>query len=115
MKVIYKITYPNGKIYIGQDLTGDHFAGVGFDCAPSVVKVARPETTAVEPVLFGLGVKLNSHEPASEGSVLWPTEEPTKTKIRINTLRGKKLFGDIRSSIARIQPRTSIQSEFVLT
>lgn len=22
MKVIYKITYPNGKIYIGQDLTG---------------------------------------------------------------------------------------------
>ena len=21
MKVIYKITYPNGKIYIGQDLT----------------------------------------------------------------------------------------------
>ncbi len=23
MKVIYKITYPNGKIYIGQDLTDD--------------------------------------------------------------------------------------------
>ena len=22
MKVIYKITYPNGKIYIGKDLTG---------------------------------------------------------------------------------------------
>jgi len=22
MKVVYKITYPNGKIYIGQDLTG---------------------------------------------------------------------------------------------
>ena len=22
MKVLYKITYPNGKIYIGQDLTG---------------------------------------------------------------------------------------------
>jgi hypothetical protein len=22
MKVIYKITYPNGKIYVGQDLTG---------------------------------------------------------------------------------------------
>ncbi len=23
MKVIYKITYPNGKIYIGSDVTGD--------------------------------------------------------------------------------------------
>jgi hypothetical protein len=23
MKVIYKITYPNGKIYIGQDITDD--------------------------------------------------------------------------------------------
>jgi hypothetical protein len=23
MKVIYKITYPNGKIYVGKDLTGD--------------------------------------------------------------------------------------------
>jgi hypothetical protein len=22
MKVIYKITYPNGKVYVGQDLTG---------------------------------------------------------------------------------------------
>ena len=22
MKVIYKITYPNGKIYVGKDLTG---------------------------------------------------------------------------------------------
>ena len=22
MKVVYKITYPNGKIYVGQDLTG---------------------------------------------------------------------------------------------
>ena len=24
MKVIYKITYPNGKIYIGKDLTDTH-------------------------------------------------------------------------------------------
>jgi hypothetical protein len=24
MKVIYKITYPNGKIYIGKDSTGDN-------------------------------------------------------------------------------------------
>lgn len=31
MKVIYKITYPNGKIYIGKDLTGtlNYFGSVG--------------------------------------------------------------------------------------
>ena len=29
MKVIYKITYPNGKIYIGQDSTGDNLRYFG--------------------------------------------------------------------------------------
>jgi hypothetical protein len=33
MKVIYKITYPNGKIYIGKDLTGTltYFGSVNSD------------------------------------------------------------------------------------
>lgn len=33
MKVIYKITYPNGKIYIGQDITDDirYFGSVNRD------------------------------------------------------------------------------------
>jgi len=29
MKVIYKITYPNGKIYVGKDLTGDNLRYFG--------------------------------------------------------------------------------------
>ena len=31
MKIIYKITYPNGKIYIGQDLTdsANYFGSAG--------------------------------------------------------------------------------------
>ena len=29
MKVIYKITYPNGKIYIGRDSTGDNLRYFG--------------------------------------------------------------------------------------
>ncbi|OQD43485.1 hypothetical protein BUL40_06545 [Croceivirga radicis] len=33
MKVIYKITYPNGKIYIGKDLTGsiNYFGSANSD------------------------------------------------------------------------------------
>jgi len=31
MKVIYKITYPNGKIYVGQDVTGS----VGYFGSPN--------------------------------------------------------------------------------
>jgi hypothetical protein len=33
MKVIYKITYPNGKIYIGKDLTNsaNYFGSAGHD------------------------------------------------------------------------------------
>jgi hypothetical protein len=31
MKVIYKITYPNGKIYIGQDITGS----IGYFGSPN--------------------------------------------------------------------------------
>ena len=29
MKVIYKITYPNGKIYVGKDATGDNLRYFG--------------------------------------------------------------------------------------
>jgi hypothetical protein len=29
MKVIYKITYPNGKIYVGRDSTGDNLRYFG--------------------------------------------------------------------------------------
>jgi hypothetical protein len=91
--------------HVGQILPGITSLESVSITLPSMVKVARPGTTAVVPVVFGLGVKLNSHEPASDGSVLWPTDDLTKTTIRINTLPEKKLLGDIRTSIARIQSR----------
>lgn len=37
MKVIYKITYPNGKIYIGQDVT-DSIGYFGSPCSEHVAK-----------------------------------------------------------------------------
>ena len=40
MKVIYKITYPNGKIYVGQDLTGS----ISYFGAPNSKLVAADFT-----------------------------------------------------------------------
>ena len=36
MKVIYKITYPNGKIYVGQDVTNS----IGYFGSPNSIYVA---------------------------------------------------------------------------
>jgi hypothetical protein len=41
-KVVYKITYPNGKIYIGKDLTGT-FTYMGSASGPHVEKDFTPE------------------------------------------------------------------------
>ena len=45
MKVIYKITYPNGKIYVGKDLTGSanyfvsvHSATIAADFTPEQLR-----------------------------------------------------------------------------
>jgi hypothetical protein len=41
MSVIYKITYPNGKIYIGQDITGD-INYFGSACSHLIAKDFAP-------------------------------------------------------------------------
>ena len=41
-KVIYKITYPNGKIYVGKDLTGT-LAYFGSVCSDLVARDFTPE------------------------------------------------------------------------
>ena len=45
MKIIYKITYPNGKFYIGKDLTGSanyfgsaHSATIALDFLPEQLR-----------------------------------------------------------------------------
>jgi hypothetical protein len=40
MKVVYKITYPNGKIYVGQDVTGS----IGYFGSPSSKHIAADFT-----------------------------------------------------------------------
>jgi len=41
MKVIYKITYPNGKIYVGKDSTGNTFTYFG---SPESANIERDFT-----------------------------------------------------------------------
>lgn len=43
MKGIYKITYPNGKIYIGKDLTGSINAGFYYALSlPGIALITLP-------------------------------------------------------------------------
>jgi diphthamide synthase subunit DPH2 len=43
MKVIYKITYPNGKIYVGKDSTGDNLRYFGSPNREYLEKDFTPE------------------------------------------------------------------------
>jgi hypothetical protein len=49
MKVIYKITYPNGKIYVGKDLTDDinYFGSASSDLIAKDFSREQRETFAV--------------------------------------------------------------------
>ncbi|HOY24124.1 MAG TPA: hypothetical protein PK002_13310 [Cellvibrio sp.] len=55
LKVIYKITYPNGKIYIGKDLTDD-INYFGSACSQFIAKdftrEQRQKMTIVKEILF---------------------------------------------------------------
>jgi len=55
MKVIYKITYPNGKIYIGKDLTGTltYFGSVNSELvAQDFTKEQRDDFTIRKQILM---------------------------------------------------------------
>ena len=55
MKVIYKITYPNGKIYVGKDLTDsiNYFGSVDDDLiAADFTREQRPDFTARKEILW---------------------------------------------------------------
>jgi len=55
MNVIYKITYPNGKIYIGKDLTDTitYFGGVNSDLvAKDFTREKRKYFTVRKEILF---------------------------------------------------------------
>ena len=55
MKVIYKITYPNGKIYIGQDVTDsiNYFGSAhGASVAPDFTREQRRDFTVRREIVW---------------------------------------------------------------
>ena len=68
MKVIYKITYPNGKIYIGKDLTDTitYFGSVNSELvAKDFTREQRKDFTIRKEIIFESDneVEINRKEP----------------------------------------------------
>jgi len=65
MKVIYKITYPNGKIYVGQDLTGS----ISYFGSPNSALVAADFT------------KEQAHDFTARKEILWESDTATEAEV----------------------------------
>jgi hypothetical protein len=64
-KVIYKITYPNGKIYVGQDLTGS----ISYFGSPNSKLVAADFT------------KEQARDFKVHKQILWESEDATDAEV----------------------------------
>lgn len=69
VKVIYKITYPNGKIYIGQDVTGS----IGYFGSPNSALVVADFT---EEQACDLTIR---------EQILWKSEDATNEEVDANS------------------------------
>src|SRR5580704_12296476 len=67
LKVIYKITYPNGKIYIGQDITNS----VGYFGSPNSKNIAKDFTDE----------ELKKFTVTKE--IIWSSETATNKEVNI--------------------------------
>jgi|ERR1700692_981158 hypothetical protein len=65
MKVVYKITYPNGKIYVGQDLTGS----INYCGSPNSALVAADFTEE------------QSRDFTVRKQILWESEHATNEEV----------------------------------
>ena len=65
-KQVYKITYPNGKIYVGMDLTG------------SVTYFGSP--TAKARIAADLGEQVNDY--SARKTILWESDDATDAEVR---------------------------------
>ena len=76
LKVIYKITYPNGKIYIGQDLTDsiNYFGSANS-------KVIEKDFTKEERQNFTITKK-----------ILWESEDASKSQVNEKELEYIKKY-----------------------
>jgi hypothetical protein len=81
LKQVYKITYPNGKIYIGMDLTGT----VLYMGSPSqAARIAAD--LALTPQRFDLSFRKE---------ILWESETATDAEVRAMEI---KLIGEHRAN-----------------
>lgn len=65
-KQVYKITYPNGKIYIGMDLTG------------SVTYFGNPSAKA----LIAAELAENANDYTARKTILWESDSAADTEVR---------------------------------
>jgi hypothetical protein len=97
VKVIYKVTYPNGKIYVGKDLTDciNYFGSANSDAiAADFTREERHKFTITREILWESATasdsdvakmesrfirELRSNDPAV-GYNRWPKYLPTKTR-----------------------------------
>ncbi len=82
MKVIYKITYPNGKIYVGKDLTDDicYFGSANSNLiAQDFAREERVKFTVTREILWESQFASNAEVNAKEVEliVLYRANEPT--------------------------------------
>jgi hypothetical protein len=67
-KQVYKITYPNGKIYVGMDLTG------------TALYMGSP--SAWEQIVADLQLQPNGFELTLRKEILWESETATDGEVR---------------------------------
>jgi hypothetical protein len=77
MKVVYKITYPNGKIYIGMDLTGS-LTYFGSPNAELVAADFMPE---------------EQRDFSVRKEILWESETASDTEVRAKEIELIRLHG----------------------
>lgn len=96
-KQVYKITYPNGKIYVGMDLTG------------SLLYLGSP--SAHETIAAELGLERNSFEIALRKEILWESETATDAEVRAMEIKLIQKLGSNNPAIGynrtpRFKPAT---------
>ncbi len=99
MKVIYKITYPNGKIYIGKDLTDSiNYFGSASD------KLIEKDFTREQRQDFTV-----------RKEILWESETATDQEINLKEIEYIRLFGANDPAIGynrwpKMKPPTSMNN-----
>jgi hypothetical protein len=80
LKVIYKITYPNGKIYVGKDLTNSiNYFGSGYIIASDFTPEQRQDFSVRREILWSSDTATDSEVSKKEAEFIWElrSNDPT--------------------------------------